>query len=243
MRSKSCCMALFGALLFSCQAGRNDRVSGAAGSDQLDQQLTGTYDGHFKEGMMTLVINYVSDSIVSGYDLHKGLRRNLNGEVRRKGDSLALILREPGNNPLDGVFYLSMDTAGRAITGKWTPPERSSLSAGPVDLKRWEKDSSDDENSGAWNGDLGTLSFNGDGSCELGYSGSGDPAGDGTTVWGIYEQKGNTIYIEWEPNKYLPSRKMTLVKNSPGEGSGNDENSGPPTLRGDGMTFERSIAG
>ena len=118
MQSRSCCMALLAMLFFSCHLHTTgDALSGPGVSDSLAARIMGTYNGHFKQGMVTLVINYLSDSVVSGYDLQKEERRNVNGAVQQKGGRLEFTLKEPGNQPLDGTFYLSMDTTSRAVTG------------------------------------------------------------------------------------------------------------------------------
>ena len=114
MQSRSCCMALLVMLFFSCHLHTpGDAPSGPGVSDSLAARIRGTYNGHFKQGMVSLVINYLSDSVVSGYDVQKELRRNVNGTVQQKGGQLEFTLKEPGNNSLDGIFYLSMDTTSQ----------------------------------------------------------------------------------------------------------------------------------
>jgi len=78
--------------------------------------MYGTYSGLYSKGLITLAINYISGSTASGYNLHKGLRRNINGPVELKGGQLNFVLKEPGGNPYDGTFYLSLDTASLKIT-------------------------------------------------------------------------------------------------------------------------------
>ena len=235
-------MALFVMLFLSCHSGPSDILKGPGISEGLAPRIMGIYNGHFRQGLMTLVINYISDSIVSGYDLHKGLRRNVNGAVLQKGDKLEFILKEPGNNPLDGIFYLTMDTASLAVSGKWIPQDSTKVHTGSLDLKRWDKDTSKEYMSGPWNGDLGTLHLNDNGTCELSYSRTDDSNDPGTTIWGNYDQKADTLFIEWEPNRHLPVQQMRLVKFPYVEGSG--DNQGTPTsLRGNGVKFEENAAG
>ena len=241
MQSRSCCMALLVMLFFSCHLhAPGDTLSGPGVSDGLAARITGTYNGHFKQGMMTLVINYISDSVVSGYDVHKELRRNVNGEVQQKGDTLNFILKEPGNHPLDGTFYLSMDTASRTITGKWVPQDSSKVHTGSLDLKRWDKDTSKAYFARLWNGDLGELSINDDdGTCTLTYDkpgATGAPADREITIWGDYQQKVDTLFIDWQPNHHLPAQQMRLVKYPYIEGSGDNPGT-PESLRGLGVKF------
>ena len=208
MRSKSCYTVLFIVLFLSCHPHGTATGEGPGIPDSLAVRIRGTYNGHFKEGLMTLVINYISDSIVSGYDLHKGRRRNVNGSVLQKGDRLEFLLKEPGNNALDGTFYLSMDTTSRNIAGKWIPAgDSTKVHTGALDLRRWDKDTSANQPSGTWYGDMGSISFNTEmGTCELGYSPDNIPSAKTTTILGNYWQKKDTFYIEWEPNKLLPAR-------------------------------------
>jgi hypothetical protein len=229
-------MALLVMLFFSCHLhAPGDALGGQGVSDSVAARIGGTYNGHFKQGLMTLVINYISDSIVSGYDVQKGLRRNVNGEVQQTGGTLNFILKEPGNRPLDGTFYLSMDAASRAITGKWVPQDSSKIHTGWLDLKKWDKDINGDYINGPWNGGLGTLNFNDDnGTCTLSYS--------DVTIWGNYERKADTLFIEWEPNHHLPAQQMRLVK-YPFVDPVGDGPSTPSSLRGDGIKFEANMAG
>jgi len=233
-------MALLVMLFFSCHLHQNDSWNGLGVSDQLAARIRGTYNGHFKQEMMTLVINYMSDSIVSGYDLQKELRRNVNGEVQQTGGTLNFILKEPGNQPLDGTFYLSMDTASRAITGKWVPQDSSKVHTGWLGLKRWDKDTSGESISGSWYSDLGTLSCNDDyGTCTLTYDkpgATGAPGDREITIRGDFEQKVDTLFIEWQPNHHLPAQQMRLVKYPYVEGSGDNPGT-PPHLRGTGVEF------
>jgi hypothetical protein len=193
----------------------------------------GTYNGHFKQGMVTLVINYLSDSVVSGYDLQKEERRNVNGTVQQKGGRLEFTLKEPGNQPLDGTFYLSMDTTSRAVTGKWVPQDSSKVHTGSLDLKRWDKDTSEEYISGSWYGDLGSFVLDDNGACSVTYT---DPGGSMITIWGDYQQKKDTFFIDWQPNQHLPAQQMRLVKYPFIEGSGDNPGT-PACLRGKGVKF------
>lgn len=230
-------MALLAMLLFSCRLHTTvDAPAGSGVSDSLAARIRGTYNGHFKQGMMTLVINYLSDNTVSGYDLQKEERRNVNGTVQQKGGQLQFTLKEPGNQPLDGTFYLSMDTSSLAVTGKWVPQDSSKVHTGWLDLKRWDVDTSGEYITRSWQDDQSVLSFNDNGTCTLTYSKPGAPDGPGTTIWGDYEQKRDTLFIDWQPNQHLPAQKMRLVKYPYVEGSGDNPGT-PACLRGSGVRF------
>jgi hypothetical protein len=226
-------MALVVLLVLSCHLDRPAVVEVAwkepGISDSLSPLIRGIYNGHFKEGLMTLVINYISDSNISGYDIRKGLRRNVNGTVKQNGAVFDFVLKEPGNNPLDGTFFISMNTASQSIIGKWVPRDSAKTHSGPLDLKKWEEDNGVYVDGERWSGDRGELYFHKNGTCEL-------TDGD-VTIWGIYDQNAEAFFIEWEPNDDLPVRKMKLVKQAPtGDWQG-------PTLQGDGVKFGQSTAG
>jgi hypothetical protein len=234
MRSKSRCVALLAMLFFSCHLHTTGDYAGGSGvSDSLAARIRGTYNGHFKQGMVTIVLNYLSDNIVSGYDLQKEERRNINGTVLRKGGQLEFTLKEPGNQPMDGTFYLSMDTASRAVTGRWVPQGNAKADTGWLALKRWDRDTSGEYITRSWNGDLGSFVLDDNGTCAVTYT---DPGGSMITIYGDYEQKRDTFFIDWQPNHHLPAQQMRLVKYPYTEGSG-DKPDTPPCLRGNGVKF------
>lgn len=106
----TCGLILCSLAAISGHSASGDASAGWPGvPDSAAAHLQGAYSGKFKSGLMTLVINYVSGNTVSGYDLHKGVRRNVNGEIGEKDGRYVLVLKEPGGNPLDGTFYLSAD--------------------------------------------------------------------------------------------------------------------------------------
>src|SRR5271170_123945 len=139
MQTPSCGTIVIALFLCACdqhQPGASGQATGI--SKQLTNRITtgGTWMGHYSKGLLTLAINYVSGDIVSGYDIHKGLRRNLNGSVEQKDGRLEFVLKEPGGNPYDGTFYLSLDTATDKMSGKWVPTDAAMAKAGPLDLER-----------------------------------------------------------------------------------------------------------
>jgi hypothetical protein len=205
----------------------------------------GMYSGHYSKGMLKLEINYISGNTVSGFDLHKGLRRNLNGHAEEKDGKLLFELHEPGHNPTDGTFYLTLDSAGWKITGKWVPTDPSKAKGGPVELKKvdaaWRRRVEEDVV--PYSGDLGDLVFHNDGTCELRYyptkdSNNADTDAQLITIRGNYEQTGDTIRIEWQYNTHVPALKMRLV--SKPRVDGNDSTPPiPASLEGKGVKFSQ----
>ena len=86
--------------------------------DKFDyKELEGIYRGEFGDGTISIILSYVSDSKAIGYNIHRGLQRNLNGHVTSHGDSIKIILNEPGDHEYDGVFTLP----NRKITNLYLP--------------------------------------------------------------------------------------------------------------------------
>jgi len=207
--------------------------------------MLGVYSGHYSKGMIRLFINYISGNTAAGYNFHKGLRRNINGQVEQKGGQLLFVLKEPGGNPYDGTFYLTLDTLSRKVTGKWIPTDTSKAHAGELNLTRVDdphKDELADFITADWEGDLGHLKFGADGTVDLEYHPGNGESSQLMTVHGNYEQQGDTIRIEWQRNSRTPVLKMRLVQTPYVEGSDSVE-SQPPRLEGSGVKFTKNIAG
>jgi hypothetical protein len=203
--------------------------------------MTGSYQGHYSKGLITLVINYISGNAASGYDLHKGLRRNLNGRVDQKGGELVFELKEPGGNPFDGTFFLHLDTASRAMTGEWIPVDSTKAHAGPLNLSR-KKDADTDDYGEEYEGKLGDLTFYKDGTCRLEYYPSNGDNSQLRTVRGNYERLGDTIHIDWQRNDHTPALNMKLTRTQ--DEPGTDSTAGSPhILKGYGLEFVERIAG
>jgi hypothetical protein len=217
-------------------------------SDSLAARVMGTYSGNFNKGLITLVINYISGRTVSGYDVHKGLRRNVNGEVVQQGNLLNFVLKEPGDNPYDGVFTFSLDTDSLKINGKWVPLDSTKVPSRQLALRINVGYYSEDPNT--WtseNGGDSTLTFYENGTCDLTfYQRQEDSASSSNaqiiTIRGNFERKMDTFRIEWQKNNYLPASLMKLVKT---HGiPGNDSVPGTqPILQGNGLKFTISNAG
>lgn len=249
MRTPSCRTIL---VVLCCCACHSNQPA-ASGQSGISKTLTdiitvGTYSGHYSKGLLTLAINYISGNIASGYDIHKGLRRNLNGSVESKDGRLEFVLREPGGNPYDGTFYLSLDTASGKITGKWVPTDSKLAKEGPLELERTTfASNTPDLNHDQWESGLGTLQFGEEGVCTLQYypgEDSGQVAAGNAqliTIKGSYELKGDTIRIDWQRNNRTPSLNMRLIYN-PGSPY-NDSTNFAPFLEGKKVKFQKQIAG
>lgn len=214
--------------------------------DSVADKGTGTYSGFFGKGLITVVINYISGRTVSGYDIHKGLRRNFNGEVTQQGRLLHFVLKEPGDNRYDGTFSIDLDSDSGKITGRWVPIDSAKARTRQLTLTRKNEDESMYGDEWLANGSYDSLLiFRRNGVCTFEfYNGPGDSTSQLTTIKGNYEldEKEKIYRIEWEKNNYLnpPSMKLNIEP----EKEGNDSvEFMPRTLRGNGWRFVKNMAG
>ena len=204
-------------------------------SDSLAQKTMGIYTGQFSKGLITVVLNYISGRTVSGYDIHKGLRRNINGQVTLQGALLNFVLKEPGDHPYDGTFSFALDTANWKIKGKWTPIDSVKLPVRQLALSR--KIEGESDFTGSWgNGHDSTLSLNEDGTCsfEL-YERPQDSTSQLIRIKGNYSINGKECRIEWEKNTHFPSMRLIL---QPAILGADSLQVSPPKLRGNGLELE-----
>jgi len=172
-------------------------------------RFMGVYTGTFgNDGIIILMLNYISGKTVSGYDVHKGLRRNVNGEVTREGGKLHFVLNEPGDNRFDGGFGFLMDTASRKINGEWVLDNPARVVARHVNITlapmEWEEDARDNQ----WNHADTALDFYNNGTCLLVITPENEHA-QKVVVRGNFDKKKDVFLIEWEKNPYIAeSAKM-----------------------------------
>lgn len=82
--------------------------------------LRGVYTGNFGDGFIKIVLTYVNDKKAVGYDIHKGLQRNITGQVVQYDDRFELTLNEPGDNEYDGIFVLNISKKDGRTNASWT---------------------------------------------------------------------------------------------------------------------------
>src|SRR5258708_38812206 len=244
-----CCLFLvlfFGACRQRPASATSGGVVQTGLSDSLADKATGTYSGLFGKGLITVVLNYISGRTVSGYDIHKGLRRNFNGEVTQQGNLLYFALKEPGDSRYDGVFSLSLDTTSGKITGKWVTVDSTKAKSRRLALTRKNEDGF--TYGAVWlaNGSYDSLlTFEMNGVCKFEfYGGPEDSASQLTTIKGNYElnEKEKTYRVEWEKNSHLTPASMKLILN-PGRRGDDSVESITPTLQGNGWKFIKNMAG
>ncbi len=110
----------------ACNAGGNTvhTDSGAiqkTESSRLALSPIGVYTGDFGGSSIYISINFARGRNIAGYNTHKGLRRNLHGEMLPDGSGWKLRLEEPGDHPYDGVFDIRLAEDMQTMKGSWLP--------------------------------------------------------------------------------------------------------------------------
>lgn len=224
-------------LIFACKpAATNTTEQPTANDDTLAVvKLPGTYMGDFGSGNIYITLNYSNGKQVAGYNVHKGLRRNLRGEVKRDNDNWIVTLTEPGDHPFDGKFELTFDHQFAKGKGSWTPLNNTTLKAKSFNLQRTE-------DGGGMSGSTfnmfliessnnkSDLTFDLDGSCLLQYY---PKINDSTFAEQMIKIKGtyqkatdSTVTVNWEKNSLFKERTNTYKL------KGNEDNSGTPYYYG-----------
>ena len=189
--------------------------------------LKGMYVGDFAGSDIRIILNYVSQTNAIGYNIHKGLQRNLNGKVSRNGDSVQIVLHEPGDHEYDGVFTLNF------IGNDYTPKGFWESNSGKIPKRNFEllkmvkptvrgNDDIDYTNFSDFMGyvsdTIGDYRFKEDGMCIFEYYPTTDDeerVEQLVEIRGTWSLKGKTLTIDWQPNNHFPERKMLfeLVEN------------------------------
>lgn len=180
--------------------------------------LQGIYTGDFNGSPIRIVLNYVSANNAIGYNVHKGLKRNLNGKVRKSNDSIYLTLKEPGDHEFDGVFELFFIGIDNEPTGKW---ESNSGELAPKKLKLEKKNIEQMNNEefnaltlprymGEISDSIGDYNFLQDGLVKFRYYPTTD---DNQRVEQYEEIKGSWMYkdsiisVDWQSNSIFPDKR------------------------------------
>lgn len=186
--------------------------------------LVGSYEGDFGGSPIRININFASNKHATGYNIHKGLVRNISGSVTEDSNSIFLSLAEPGENKYDGVFNLTVNREDLKMSGTWTPNDEN-LKAKDFSLERMGKEFlknphthlSDDfirEHLSYVGDTIGDFSFFEDGLVKYEYYPFKD---DKDYIEQMEIIRGNwsfhddtTILINWEKNTAFPDRNSHL---------------------------------
>lgn len=217
--------SLLAALLFffACKPAADKSSDKPANDDSLAiSKLPGTYMGDFGGAPIYITLNYSNGKQVAGYNVHKGLRRNLRGELKKDNDNWVITLSEPGDHPFDGKFDLTFDHLFAKGKGTWTPLNNNTLKEKSFVL---EPSSGKGQEEFGMHGNTfnqfliessnskSDLTFNVDGSCLLQLY---EKVTDSTfaeqmmKVRGTYQKSNDsTLVITWEKNSHFPERTNT----------------------------------
>ena len=171
------------------------------------EKVSGTYIGEFKGSPIAITLNYVTNSHASGYNVHKGLTRNVSGTVEATEKGLRLQLAEPGNNQYDGRFDLLIDTTNWSGQGTWTPFKKGDVAK--FNFKK-KVAANDDEQYGVTFSDslMNYITLKPDGSCTYTYLTDTTNTGQEVTIRGNYTKDKKAVTIFWEKNNVFSSKSV-----------------------------------
>lgn len=166
------------------------------------RHLEGAYQGLFDGTDIRIVLRHVTGRHAVGYDLHRGLRRNISGTMQPDGRGFRFTLSEPGDHPYDGVFQFTIDTSHFTLSGHWQPADKRNLSAKAFTLKQVPADTGDFQYTASYGDTLGDFHFYPNGLCSyLYYPAAGSQQEEIKGNWAL---NGETYLISWAPNKVFP---------------------------------------
>ncbi len=191
--------------------------------------LQGLYMADFGGSPIRIALNYVSGTNAIGYDLHKGLQRNIIGSVTRSGDTIQLVLSEPGDNEYDGVFTINFMGIDSKPTGSWVA-NNEKIPSQEFNLEKvvFDQDSESEEITmfnfadkfGDMSDTLGEYSFSKDGFVTLKYYPDEDLDWDQQQyeeIKGSWDLQGDKLTINWEPNDIFKGNRLDLTVHKYGE--------------------------
>jgi hypothetical protein len=178
-----------------------------------ETRFLGIYTGDFDGSPISIVLNYISGGHASGYNIHKGLKRNIRGNIAPAGSMLKFILDEPGNNKYDGRFDFYIDTATLSGRGKWTAMVDTTIKAKNFTISKKKKEEYDPLNSMMMDSlSNQTIWLKEDGSCEFAYyQHDSTKTAQQATILGNWTQKGDSVLVFWQKNEKFPARKSAFI--------------------------------
>jgi hypothetical protein len=184
----------------------------------MEARILGSYVGDFGGNPLYITINYCSGINVAGYNVHKGLRRNLSGTIKQSGNNWEMVLNEPGDHPYDGRFLLLMDSLFATAEGKWIPTNSKTLKEKQLEISRVMA-TNEVYHDYAYNGNHCDIKFSEDGSCILNYypmKKDSTYSDQMITVRGTWKAEANDMRVIWQHNEQF-GKHNTLFKTSKDE--------------------------
>lgn len=207
-------------LLFSCGSPHEGKQGtpkpGVFPAPFSYQTLEGAYSGDFNGSVIHINLNHVTGRNAVGYAIRKGVRRNISGSMESMGGGFHFVLREPGNDPTDGVYDVLVDTLNFEMAGKWLPRQ-----GGATQEKRFVLLKASDDYF-VYADSLNKLFFERNGECRYEFymqDTDGTEARQMTQLKGSWKHDGDCFTIDWEANTILPAGSDKVctdsVKTSP----------------------------
>lgn len=203
--------------------------------------LSGMYMGDFGGSPIRISLNYVSASNAIGYDLHKGLQRNVTGTVSNDSNKIIMVLSEPGDNKYDGIFTLTFNGIDSKPNGVWTANNKDIPSQEfTLNKINYDAAANDDEITlvnftdkfNNMSDSIGEYNFMKDGFVVLKYYPDENQEWDQQQyeeIKGSWDLNGDKVTINWEPNAIFKGNRLDLTIYKYGEyeyslkGQGNHE--------------------
>jgi hypothetical protein len=208
------CISLFSECSSTGTPSKKDSTSAVV---PLSTSVQGLYKGDFDGSPIYININYSSGKHIGGYNVHKGLRRNLSGTIQQGASGWELLLSEPGDHAFDGKFKLVFDANFVTAKGQWNPTNTLSLKEKKFTISRVEPTATDNYEDftpdNTYSSDHADISFDKDGSCLFHFY---DKITDSTfvdqmtTARGTWEKKDSSITVNWQKNEHWDKTSSTF---------------------------------
>lgn len=214
--------------LFACSSKSKPGDSASKVNEEISNKpfdfdtLVGIYEGSFDGNPIQINVNMATAHHAVGYNIYKGLIRNVSGKIVDSVNHVIMRLEEPGDNQFDGVFELVIDKDNFNVDGKWTP-FKSNLTSKKFKLEKLPEEEYEEEyEEGKINrrtiysdfsyavDSIGKYRFSQDGSVSFEYYATEDEENyvdQKELIKGNWSLKGIAVTIMWEPNTVFPSRK------------------------------------
>jgi len=181
--------------------------------------LKGIYSGDFAGSSIRIVVTYVSSTNVLGYNIHKGLQRNISGKVLKSNDTIYMTLAEPGDHEFDGIFNLTFFDADIEPTAIWTS-NSGAIKPKSFTLKKYVREKYDPEKLtestitsffDASSDTIGEYYFNEDGFVEFKYYPETDSENrieQYKKIKGTWSFNLTKLIIDWEKNSLFEQNEI-----------------------------------
>lgn len=188
--------------------------------------LRGIYYGDFGGSEIRIALTYLSPNHGVGYNVLKGLQRNISGKLTENAKDVLLELHEPGDHKYDGIFYLTISKEDFSCTGKWVsndkkikernftlkkliyssvdPYSDTNMTAKDVTKENFTNFFYDVQDS------IGRLMFEDDGLCSYKFYESYDTLErkeQYQEIDGTWNLKDGKVIVQWSKNNHFPKEK------------------------------------